>query len=70
MGMIQIFGVVHESPAQDACLLSLTTEGAWGSRTPAVGATVRCLNQPEMNLGWEAGYVQERAQLVCRQQVK
>lgn len=70
MGVIKIFGVVRESPAQDACLFSLTPERAQGSRTPAVGAAVRCLNQRERNLGWDAGYVREIAQLACRKASK
>lgn len=37
-GVIQTFGVVHESSAPGVCLFSLAPEGAQGSRTPALGA--------------------------------
>lgn len=54
-GVIQTFGVVHESPAIGAYLFPLAPEGAQGSWTLAVGAVLGCLKQHEMNLG--VGYV-------------
>jgi len=67
MGVIQIFGVVHESPRSRCLSLLIDYQGSLGQPGSAVGAadvstSMRCI--------WAGMLVQKTAQLVCRKASK